>query len=99
MDRSAQVCVTTLRSANGRLLRPQGGQGIREPSDNRAAVALGLCLSTTRAHCSLQNGIRPGTAAFAARLRGPGESRRAGKAFPEARGSTFSGYASPVSFI
>src|SRR3989454_9027434 len=55
------------RFANGRLLRPQGWQGIREPFDTQVAVAIGLTLSTSRARGCLQNEIRPGAAPYSGR--------------------------------
>src|SRR5204863_9672734 len=56
--RHSKACATTRRSANGRLRRPQGWQGIRDPFDTQVAVAFGLSLSTTRARDCLQNEIR-----------------------------------------
>src|SRR5947199_4788273 len=61
-DRHSKACATTRRSANGRLLRPQGWQGVRDPFDTQVAVAFGLSLSTTRARGYLQDEIRPGAA-------------------------------------
>src|SRR5437016_6111066 len=66
-DRHSKACATTRRSANGRLLRPQSWQGIREPFDTQVAVAFGLSLSTTRARGYLQDEIRPGAAPYSGR--------------------------------
>src|SRR5207249_4200975 len=66
-DRHSQACAATRRSANGRLLRPQGWQGIRAPFDTRVAAAFGLTLSTSRARGCLQNEIRPGAAPYSGR--------------------------------
>src|SRR5436305_15278755 len=66
-DRHSKACATTRRSANGRLLRPQGWQGIRDPFDTQVAVAFGLSLSTTRARGYLQDEIRPGAALYSGR--------------------------------
>src|SRR6266852_6900637 len=61
-DRCWQAYATRSHSANGRLPPPHVGQGIRWLFGTQVAVAIGLCLSTTRARGCLQNEIRPGAA-------------------------------------